>query len=98
MDKPISVGDLVVVVRYAKKFCGCGGKSNTIGRIFRVHDIRMSENRRCVDCNARKPDAIVAYPENDPNNLIYTLDRLKRIPPLGELESEKNDSKLTEPA
>lgn len=58
----------------------------------------MSENRRCVDCDARKPDAIVAYPENDPKGLVYTLDRLKRIPPLDELEGEKRDEKLTEPA
>ena len=99
MSEPIKVGDLVVVVRNAKRGRGCRCKptpqNTSVGRVFRVGSISMSSNRRCIQCDTLKPNAIVARPEACPKNLIYTLDRLKRIPDFPELLTERRDEEIT---
>lgn len=93
MDKPISVGDLVVVVR--GHVCKCVGFKN-LGRIFQVSSMKQAEKTRCLGCKELTGAATLCF--GDGNGKGYQSYRLKRIPPLGELESEKNDSKLAEPA
>lgn len=96
MDKPIAVGDLVVVMRPSK--CQCNrGEWRTAGLIFRVAKIRMSSGRFCSECGSAKPDALVADPDFE-SRYIFTLDRLKRIPPLEELEGSKTEENIKEPA
>ena len=49
-DKPIAVGDLVMVVR--PSHCGCMG---VIGRVFRVTAVSPNLPLRCIDCGKRSP-------------------------------------------
>ena len=85
-DKPISVGDLVVVVR------DCCGKY--IGRTFIVEQMATGE-AECVFCRARfhnvtvAGDASVASLRDNGNLGILTW--LRRIPPLEELEGVKTE-------
>lgn len=90
MDKPISVGDLVQVIKPRP----CCGLPDTLGRILTVTRV-AKKFLRCTSCGERRPN-VNAFLLSD--NLSYEALRLKRIPPLSELESEKNDSKLAEPA
>lgn len=89
----ISQGDMVVVVKPRR--CGF---ANTVGNIFIAGEIVFSKKRgRCVTCNA------VTYPRgtlrttNHKGNCIE-VDRLKRIPPLDELEGERTKEDIREPA
>ena len=87
----IKVGDLVVVMR--PKRCGC---NNSIGRIWVVKDLNSDERSgRCTECG------VVTYPPVTPtahiSNGYAELWRLKRIPPLSELEGERTEEKLKEP-
>ncbi len=97
MSEPIKPGDLVIVIRDG--VCVCGGTGpGDIGRIFLVGAIRMSHGRVCTDCHRKKPDTIVATPEEritrNGYDLIFSLDRLKRIPPLSELDDVKRDEEI----
>lgn len=97
MSGRIQVGDLVAVIRESP--CVCGRPSSDYQSIFRVGRIRMSDGRRCHECRRTKPDVLIAEPEGfTPGDLIYALSRLKRIPPLGELEGEKQKEDIREPA
>ena len=88
-DKPISVGDLVVVVREPRR---CG-QFFRLGLPYRVTGFFHA--CRCRNCNERfaEPSALI-----DGKYEAIPLSWLKRIPPLDEIESEKRDEKLTEPA
>ncbi len=94
MEKPISVGDLVQVVRWP---C-CGAH---LGKIFRVTLIRnlLGSGSGCFQC--RRPgfpvDGITAAFVSE-YGFRAPLPYLKRIPPLEELEGERRDEKLKEPA
>jgi len=79
MNKPISVGDLVVVVK-PKPCCGQGA----LGMVFRVTAI-LTTPTRCLFCKTRNPLLLVAKGEAD--GLFVRFSRLKRIPPLVDLES-----------
>ena len=73
-DKPISVGDLVMVVR--KNYCGC---DKGIGRIFRVAKIDRSRFRNwCIWCGvfSEPQDQAVST-----EGVAAQLWRLKRIDP-----------------
>lgn len=76
MDKPISVGDLVMVVK-PNRCCGAKGKS--FGAIFRVEAF-VTEWARCHYCHHKEyeSDAIGSYGS-------VSRYRLKRIPPPEEL-------------
>jgi hypothetical protein len=92
MDKPISVGDLVMVIR--GMLC-CGGGSH-IGEMFVVRDIYQYAGGHCELCKAPQSSGLAAAPDHTSGG--QALFRLKRIPPLEELEGEKRDEKIKEPA
>lgn len=91
MDKPISVGDLVMVVK-PRLQCGC---FSTVGRIFQVIAL-VNRPTFCRECG--KVDGTFYDMAIDHIGDGCPLFRLKRIPPLDEFEGEKRDEKLTEPA
>jgi hypothetical protein len=91
MDKPISVGDLVVVVR-GMPCCGALTKRN--GLFFKVSAISPDNGAACDSCGKIGGEMHA----KDENGLRFDISRLKRIPPLSELESEKRDEDLREPA
>ena len=82
-DRPISAGDLVQIVRPAP----CCGNEYGMGLIFRV--VSLDGNGHCMKCGA--------YPLlgawGSRHGVIFS--RLKRIPPLDELEGEKRDEEIT---
>lgn len=82
MDKPISVGDLVVVLR--GQLC-CGGTGASVGAITTVSSIR-SGRLRCEACN----DVVLGTGAFCSNGLSYDIRRLKRIPPFADLDGKKD--------
>lgn len=102
MSETLKVGDLVIVARDNRCVCGITSPGY-FGRIFRVGEIRLSRGRFCVECERRKPDTVVATPDERllsrrGDNLIFALSILKRIPPLGELEGIRTEEDIREPA
>ena len=94
-DKPISVGDLVQVV--APPLCP-EGRDKWLGHIFTVRSIgsaSMMPRPWCSYCGSRDHLEGDVYAEDLPTRW-FPLPRLKRIPPLEELEGEKREEK--EPA
>lgn len=89
MDKAISVGDLVMIVRPTK--CGHG----RLGAIFTVAEIRKPRGRyHCEKCKiSLGNDCLVA---TGYGRFCIELDRLKRIPPLS--EPETTERKQEQPA
>ena len=96
MDKPISVGDLVQVVRPRLRACKCadGQAGLTLGRVFVVSAIR-DNGTKCADCNVDLGTHRLAYGAGEG---VYELERLKRIPPLSELETARTEETLKVPA
>lgn len=88
MDKPISVGDMVMVVR------DCCSKY--LGLTFRVEEVwTPSQGVICTECRLDFGSIAVAetgMPKGIPAGRL-PLAWLKRIPPLSELEGEKTDEK-----
>ena len=96
-DRPIAVGDLVVVVKPTM----CCGNRTRLGHIFRVNYLGPSPTKhlRCVYCANRERVLVYVSPfQSVPTGDGYPLERLKRIPPLDELESTKTDEPMKEPA
>ena len=91
MDKPIEAGDMVQVIRPIS----CCGADVAIGWTFIVTRIRASPRSRCRHCHQRFEGGLVA--EGHPVG-VFDIPRLKRIPPLSELEGEKQKEDLREPA
>jgi hypothetical protein len=93
MDKPISVGDLVMVVR------DCCGQY--LGLTFRVEKVwTPSQGVICTECRVDFGSISVAetgMPKGIPAGRL-PLSWLKRIPPLSELEGEKTQEDIREPA
>ena len=91
MSEPIKVGDLVQVVRPTP----CG-HNTVVGRVFVVKSIsRGSSFNWCLSCGHRWG------PEDQAESGAYfgaSLWRLKRIPPLSELEGQRTEEKLKETA
>ena len=87
MNRPIQVGDLVVVVRG-----GCADEF--IGYVFSVARL-LPLSSPCMNCHTTH-----GYPFGTPmafelgETRGFELPRLKRIPPLSELESEKRDEEI----
>jgi hypothetical protein len=91
MDKPISVGDLVMVTA---PFCVHYGK---VGYVFTVSAIEPARNYRgCEKCSPLITDGR-PLAEGDVGNGrgFYPLSLLKRIPPLEELDDVKKDEEIT---
>ena len=91
MNKPISVGDLVVVVKASR--CTCSFPS-TYGHVFVVRRI-VSTKGICSACGALLPKELAAF---DDDRIGYGVHRLRRIPPLEELEGQRTEEKIHEPA
>ena len=90
-DKPISVGDLVVVVRWP---C-CAG---ALGTIFRVAAFvpQGVHSEHCYKCNTYHGDIASVRPEV--RGGVYPVAWLRRIPPMEELEGQHTQEKAKEPA
>ena len=78
MDRPIQVGDLVVVVRWN---C-CGVHS---GAVRTVKSFELSSNAMCSKCFQQGPHTMYARLSPDGDAPVAWL---KRIPPLDELEGK----------
>lgn len=89
MDKPISVGDLVQVVRT------CCTEYVSSEWIFTVSEIYAERGvpRSCAYCRADLP--IGDFACAGPGQWGHHLANLKRVPPLEELEGEKRDEEIT---
>lgn len=87
MDKPISVGDLVAVVR-ATPCCGVYDPKHPV---FVVTGFLIG-NFTCHFCNTERP--AVAVEMADPR-WVCDVDRIKRIPPPEELNIVKEDEEIT---
>jgi hypothetical protein len=95
VSEPIKAGDLVMVVRKSDLH-QCSKPSNgKIGHIFVVHKVAPTRTGyiRCALCDQRfEYNGLIATDlEAD---RVYQLRRLKRIPPLSELEGEKRDEEI----
>ena len=84
-DRPIQVGDLVVIVKPRR----CCGNGDTIGTIFTVRSFA----KKCKCACGASYEGKFAVMEN--GWWRCETFRLKRIPPLDELESEKRDEEIT---
>ena len=86
MEKPISVGDLVMVVK------SCCDDADALGEIFLVAGIR-EKGTRCRHCfqrnNCAHAGSIFNFTAGVP------LSWLKRIPPLSELETKRTADEVT---
>lgn len=92
MSEPIKAGDLVVVV----KTTPCCGNPKALGMHFVVKSLRPARGRyHCSHCNTTWPTEVVALKEVP---FAYQLHRLKRIPPLAELEGQRTQEDIREPA
>ena len=88
-DRPITIGDLVQIVR--PKPCGC---TNVIGLVFIVKSLDCTHRlNRCGNCNSTYGPLPQAEGE-----IRAPLTTLKRIPSLEELEGAKTDEPMKEPA
>lgn len=86
----IKVGDLVQIV---KPLPCCGGVAS-LGQIFAVAEVNGDERGlRCTVCGHWTAHSVDARDARD--NLWVPLSRLKRIPPLDELDDVKRDVEIT---
>lgn len=91
MSEPIKAGDLVQVIK--PRLCGC---DDTVGQIFVAGPIGRSSSRGyCLICH-RNTYGAGAWRTETPWGSFTELGRLKRIPPLDELDDEKDASGLDE--
>ena len=92
-NRPIQVGDLVVVVR--KRLCGC---RSSVGNIFIVQALQQIIGRGiCIECGQLTfPIGTLAVQR--PNRNWVELSRVKRIPPLEELEGQRTEESTRDPA
>ena len=90
--KPIAVGDLVQIVRQRK----CCPEETRWGFTFIVESIQHSESWRCSHCGMTMQADTVAWGGGPKSGAA--LSRLKRIPPLEELESNDLCHPMKEPA
>ena len=85
-DGPIQKGDLVMVVKPTT----CCNNSRKIGFIYRVSGIRTT-TPTCDYCKT-KSSSVTCADEDAYGG--FRLTRLKRIPPLAELESTEHKEEL----
>jgi hypothetical protein len=82
----IKVGDLVVVNRPTE----CCRNPYALGFTFVVRDV-VVHTGRCHHCKTRETKIVAGgHPLCD-----FNVSRLKRIPPLDELETTKHDEEIT---
>ena len=81
----IKVGDLVIVVKPTV----CCGNKKRLGQIFKTTAYIVST---CLYCKETQSGFC------SDTNFAVEYSRLKRIPPLSELEGQRTEEKLKEPA
>lgn len=86
MSEPIKVGDLVQIVRPTT----CCGDENATGLVFVVQAISVTD--WWCECGASGDDCVHAMHQDGE---CVELSRLKRIPPLSELDDVKQDEEIT---
>ena len=91
MSEPIKVGDLVMVIKTAP----CCGRTDTLGLTFHVTAIDTKPGA-CTQCVTTRPAGTVVAATPDTHRIH--LYRLKRIPPLAELEGGRTQEDIREPA
>ena len=84
-DRAIAVGDLVQIVR-ARTCCAEHTGWGKCFRVAEIHDIALY----CCYCKTELPKQVYAFGEGSGAE----IHRLKRIPPLDELESLDHEHKL----
>ena len=95
-DRPIQVGDLVQVVKPG--LCGC---TTTLGWVFVVLDEKKYSVTTCGTCNAQFGRLVllesgIQSPRGD--SYGFRRSALKRVPPLSELEDQRTQEDMKEPA
>ena len=95
MSEPIKAGDLVVVVR--DNGCPCPIPDRIMGKVYTVASI---EPERLLGCGCGRPTRrwTSAFIVNGEKRHEIGTYRLKRIPPLSELEGERTQEDIREPA
>jgi hypothetical protein len=99
-DKPISVGDLVVVYRPTPH--GCNGGVGSVFQVTKIRPPRVNADNtvkvRCHWCDFR---IVVRWNGRglmvEGGESTVAMSRLKRIPPLSELEGERTQEDMKEP-
>ena len=89
-NKPISAGDLVQIVRNRR--CGC---TTYMGLVFVVKSIATSAKGGYCHLCLGDTYPVGTVRAETPWGGYSELSRLKRIPPLDELESERRDEEIT---
>lgn len=87
-DRAIQVGDLVQVIKPSD--CGC---TNSIGRIFCVGSIAAIRHVQCKHCGQDAHMETLGAWRQDRSGWCE-LYRLKRIPPLAELDAVSTDERV----
>jgi len=90
-DRPIQVGDLVVIV----KSCPHCGNATDLGIIFEVRGLFMSDGR--MNCCGNVDNEMTAE-DHIPDGGGTPVSVIKRIPPLSELEGQRTEENIKEPA
>lgn len=85
MDKPIAVGDMIVVVRWPHEH------GNALGHLYRVR--AFAQRCRCEDCKKMFEEPCVKVSETGSLPISW----VKRIPPLEELEGQRTEESLRQP-
>ena len=93
-DRPIQVGDLVQVVRVGQWPCDC--PSTIVGHIFTVSRIVPQLLTCCGGCGFRLGASTCVFGLE--GGAAVEIERLKRIPPLDELEGQRTEEVLREPS
>lgn len=88
MEKPISVGDLVQVVRPSF----CKGGNDGLGYTFIVQGMERGGGGSCTYCRKDHDGHLMFACCGE---YWWPLDRLKRIPPLNELDDVKRDETVS---
>ena len=88
MSERIAVGDLVQVVRPTL----CCGSTSTLGYIFRVDNFYSGPQGPRFCCHRRVDEEVLARREKEYEG--WEISRLKRIPPLEELERETRKEEI----
>lgn len=90
-ERPISVGDVVQVVKLP--VCGC---DLAMGWTFTVNGIFSGADGNCSVCSAaRGPDTVVAF--SDPQLGCVEIWRVKRFPPFEELDGLETQEPIRQP-
>jgi hypothetical protein len=86
MSGAIGVGDLVAVVKPTP----CCGNPTAVGWHFIVSGFRSNAPGQCMYCGDFQHKMVAdGHPE-----CAFNIDRLKRIPPLDELERTKEEKEI----